>query len=143
MELFFLLVFWALLSWGVSSLATSRGRSGTGFFLLSFFLSPLLGLIVVLVMSDLAAEEAKKCAHQRDEEARDQLRKEEHERQLASITAISSSVAATKPAGAATEAANLSVSTELTQLAALRDKGVLTEGEFQAQKANVLKRAAS
>jgi hypothetical protein len=100
-------------------------------------------LVIALIMSDLTAEEAKRYARIRDEEARDKLRKEQHERQLASITAISASVAAAKPAGTAAEVGSASVSTELTQLAALRDRGVLTENEFQAQKANVLKRATA
>lgn len=47
MELF---VFWILLSIIVGVAASSRGRSGFGWFLLSLFLTPVLMLILVLVL---------------------------------------------------------------------------------------------
>lgn len=50
MEAFF--IFWFLLAGGVGWLADSRGRSFFGYFLLSALMSPLLGLIVVLVTRD-------------------------------------------------------------------------------------------
>ena len=59
MEVIITLVVWGLLSWGVAEMASSRGRSWFGFFLLSFLLSPLLGLIVVLVMKNVTQEVKK------------------------------------------------------------------------------------
>ena len=41
---------WLLLSIVIGVVASSKGRSGIGYFLLSFFLSPLIGLIIVLVL---------------------------------------------------------------------------------------------
>lgn len=111
------LLIWFMLAVAVAFLADSRGRSGIGFLLLSVVFSPLLGLIVVLVMSDLK-KEARKAEEQ----------KQEHERQLESIRAIAG-------AGAGGQAnAPVSLADELQKLAELRDKGVLSEVEFQEQK---------
>lgn len=60
MEVFLIWLVFAVL---VGVLANSRGRSGFGFFLLSVLLSPLIGLIIVLVIKNLsnvaiAAEQA-------------------------------------------------------------------------------------
>jgi len=61
MEVFFV---WLMFAAIVGAAASSRGRSGFGWFLLSFVISPLLGLILVMVMPNkapekLAAEEDK------------------------------------------------------------------------------------
>jgi hypothetical protein len=80
-EIFFL---WLVFAIGVGILASSRGRSGFGFFLLSAVLSPLIGLIAVLVTKNLKDEEEK--ARQR------RLEEERQERQLASVTAIATAV---------------------------------------------------
>jgi RNA polymerase subunit RPABC4/transcription elongation factor Spt4 len=45
-----LFIFWFGLCVAVAILASKRGRSGFGWFLFSFFLSPLLGLIFVLIL---------------------------------------------------------------------------------------------
>lgn len=116
-------VLWFLLAVAVAFLADSRGRSGIGFFLLSAVFSPVLGLIVVLVLSDL-----KKDARRAEEQ------KQEHERQLESIRAIAGGRAVGQ-AGAA------SVADELQKLADLREKGVLSESEFQEQKAAIFAHA--
>ena len=79
MEIIFV---WLLLAAGIGFLANSRGRSGFGFFLLSAVLSPLLGLIVVLVISNKREEEKKEQIRIADEERKERLRKEEHERQV-------------------------------------------------------------
>lgn len=126
MDILGFLIIWGCLGAGVGLLASSRGRSGFGFFLLSFFLSPLLGLIVVLVMSDLNVEAAKQ-----------RLREQEHERQLESIRAIANKpTVVTAPT---TAAPSRSVADELLKLKSLRDQGVLTEDEFQTQKTSILK----
>lgn len=80
MEIFLI---WLLLAVGVGFLADSRGRSGFGFFFLSIVLSPLLGLIIVLVIRN-----------PKDEEAKERLRREEHEKQLESIRAIAAPISA-------------------------------------------------
>ncbi|GAB2703937.1 SHOCT domain-containing protein [Comamonas sediminis] len=137
MELFIVLFIWALLAWGVTSLAISRGRSGWGFFLLSFLLSPLVGLIVVLVTKDLAAERQQYSERQRDEYLRTKEREREHEKQLESLRAISSA----QPkafTGPLTSAPTISVADELSKLVNLRDQGVLTAEEFDQQKRALL-----
>lgn len=61
---------WLVLCLIPALIAVSKGRSGFGFFLLSFFLSPLIGLIVALVIkpntqkmeeTELATGDRKKC----------------------------------------------------------------------------------
>lgn len=116
---------WCLFAGGVGMLANSRGRSGFGFFLLSVVLSPLLGLIVVLLMSDLAQEKAVA-------ESQAQKQAFEHERQLESIKAVTASVKAPAPNVAG------SVADEIAKLLELKDRGALTAEEFQAQKAKLL-----
>lgn len=48
--------FWLVFSIVVGVAANSRGRSGVGWFLFSLILSPLLGLILVLVLPRQSAE---------------------------------------------------------------------------------------
>lgn len=118
-----LVIIWLLFSAVVGYTASSRGRSGFAYFLLSLILSPLLGLIIVLVLSNKIEEEKKELAQRR-----------EHERQLESIRAIAESKASTtSPAASA-----VSVAGELAKLAELRDRGVLTDEEFHAQKGLLL-----
>lgn len=130
-EFFFV---WFLLAGGVAWLASSRGRSGVGFFLLSAVLSPLLGLIVVLVTKNLVAEEAKEDERRREEAAREAQRKKEHELQIEQIRAVTTAAAA-KPGPSAAR----SVADEIEKLGALKEKGLLTDDEFQAQKASLLR----
>ncbi|NKI96644.1 SHOCT domain-containing protein [Rhizobacter sp. SG703] len=126
---------WLVLSVGVGLLADSRGRSGFGFFLLSFVLSPLIGLIAVLVTKNLkqVAQDAAQAAFDRQRE---------HERQVASINAIAKSVAP-PVAAPASAAPPVSVADELEKLASLRDRGVLTDEEFQHQKRAALAKASN
>ena len=44
------LLIWPVLCFVVAFVAGERGRSGVGFFLLSFFLSPLIGLLVLIAL---------------------------------------------------------------------------------------------
>ena len=118
---------WLLLAGGVGFLADSRGRSGFGFFLLSTVLSPVLGLIVVLVMSNKIEDEKK-----------EQHRREEHERQVESIRAIATRSDGSASSFASGSSPTRSVADELVKLAELRDKGILSDSEFQAQKAALL-----
>ena len=138
MELVTGLIIWGLMCWGVGALASSRGRSGFGFFLLSFFFSPLLGLIVVLVMTNLTKEATKESAQRREDEQRDEERKREHEKQLESLRALTAAQSSGSAHQAPSSTSPPSLAEELTKLAALRDKGVLTADEFESQKKQLL-----
>ena len=127
MELVFVII-WFLSAWGVGALASSRGRSGIGFGLLAIITSPILGVIIVLIMKDLEAE--------RDKEY---IAKREHEKQLESIKAIARSTAESKPSTKIDVVSQpFSVADELSKLGALKEKGLLTEEEFSAQKQQLL-----
>jgi len=57
-----ILIVWLALCGVAAYIAGNKGRSGVGIFFLSFFFSPVVGIIVALVMSpDLAAQGKKKC----------------------------------------------------------------------------------
>lgn len=125
MELIVFLIFWGLLAWGIGAWASSRGRSATVFGLLSFFFSPVLAGLVLLLMSDQKKAE--------DIEAkRRQERREEHERQLEEIRALRESPIA-KPA-----ANSVSIAEELERIAKLRQDGLITEEEFAELKKKLM-----
>lgn len=118
---------WFIFSVGVGFLANARGRSGFGFFLVSALLSPLIGLIIVLVIRNPKEEEQKET-----------IRRQEHERQLESIRAIAAPrppdvVSRTPPSSP-----SISVADEIAKLGGLRDRGLLTDAEFQLQKSLLL-----
>lgn len=117
------LFLWAALAIGVGFLANSRGRSGIGYFLLSVLLSPILGLIVVLVQRNLV-----------DQLRQEEQRKADQAAHVESIRAIAQSNAG------AIRADGASLADELDKLAALKEKGHLTPEEFAAQKAKLLAR---
>jgi hypothetical protein len=133
LELFGFFVIWLLFCIGVGALADSRGRSGFGYFLLSFLLSPLLGLIVVLVARNIKEEDAKADWRRRAEENREFDRKREHEKQLESLRVLAATTQ--KPVTVIESASpKASVADELEKLASLRDRGFLTPEEFDGQK---------
>ena len=117
----------------MGALASSRGRSFLGYFLLSIVLSPLIGLIVVLVVRDLAAEAQREDLRRRDEETRERERNRDHQKQLEEIRVLSQA----KPPA---EAPVRSIADEIEKLGTLKERGLLTEEEFQAQKTALLKR---
>jgi hypothetical protein len=119
---------WLLFAVGVGVLADSRGRSGVGHFFLSVLLSPLIGLIIVLVAEDLVK------AKQAEEDRRYQ-----HQRELESIkTIVRATETPPKAAPAAPQPVSVSVADELNKLLALKDRGALTDDEFAAQKRRLL-----
>lgn len=131
------LLVWVIFAAGIAALADMRGRSAIGYAALSFFLSPVVALIALLVTPNLVAEAAKERARKEEEERREEERRRRHERELESIKAIATTAAThgdAKPA----EAPAGSVADELEKLAALRDKGVLTEAEFSQLKMDLL-----
>jgi hypothetical protein len=115
------LVGWLLLAAAVGWVASNRGRSGIGYFFLSLVLSPLIGLIAVLVQKDLQSD-AQQTASAEEEQRR------EHQRRIEEIRALQP--VATGPSKA----------DEIEKLAKLRDGGLLTDEEFQTQKRIVLSR---
>ncbi len=123
---------WLALAVLVAFFADSRGRSGFGFFLVSVLLSPIIGFVIVLVMPDLHKVAAETAAKKAADERHEQLRREEHERQLEAIRAISEA----RPS--VPSDSSVSVADELVKLAKLRADGVLTEEEFQRQKSVIL-----
>jgi uncharacterized membrane protein YeaQ/YmgE (transglycosylase-associated protein family) len=62
-------IFWLVFSGLVGYLASTKGRSGFGYFLLSAILSPLIGLFAVLILKDINEENSiqlgtmKKCQY--------------------------------------------------------------------------------
>ena len=67
MEIF---IIWLLLAGGVGYLAHTRGRSGFGYFLLAVGLSPLIGLIVVLVSDDMTKKAELAKSEEKDHQRR-------------------------------------------------------------------------
>jgi hypothetical protein len=138
MEFFIAFIIWGLICLGVAALAGSRGRSSFGFFLLSFVFSPLLGLIVVLVMSNLIEETAREAERRINDERREIDRKRDHEKQLESLRAVTASHPTRNPVQANEAAVNGSIADELNKLAALQERGILTFSEFDIQKSRLL-----
>lgn len=127
-----IVVVWAVLAALVGVLANSRGRNGFGYFFLSLLLSPLIGLVIVLVTQDLNKLAEAAAATKAEEEKKEQLRREEHERQLESIKVLAAS------RSSAPEESSASVVDQLVKLGKLRDEGVLTAEEFLTQKTTIL-----
>lgn len=51
-----IVIVWLLFAAGVAWLASARGRSGAGWFLLAFLFSPLLSVVVLACLRDLKAD---------------------------------------------------------------------------------------
>lgn len=122
-------VVWFILALLVGWWASEWGRSGVGYFFLTFFGSPILGGIVLLIVGNKRAREAA-------EESKRAEQRREHERQLESLRVIAGTAAA-KPA-AGVPASTKSVADELQKLAALRERGLLTDAELAEQKRRLL-----
>jgi hypothetical protein len=136
MEVFWVFFIWGLFALGVAILADSRGRSGLGFFLLSFCLSPITGLIVVLVMKNLTEEHAKEAIRRREADAKEEQRRREHEAHLESIRAITSKKE--ESSNNLPSAATLSIADEIRKLGELKSAGLLSEEEFASEKKKLL-----
>ncbi len=111
MEIFLV---WFVLCVVVAGLAGARGRSAIGFFLISLVLSPLVGLIILLVVRNLAAEKREQ-----------RFRQQEQQRQASTL-------------GAVAQLSRASIAEEIRKLAELRASGALSEEEFSQQKARLL-----
>ncbi len=137
MEIFIFIAIWAALAWGVAKLAITRGRNPIGFLLLSFFFSPILGLIVLLIMSNLVDARQELAQAANDEVNREQRQRDEHERQLESIKTLAANQKSDQ-SSQPSAASPTSVADEIRKLGALRTEGLLTEAEFQSQKSALL-----
>ncbi len=124
MELF---LGWLIFSGVVAYIASSRGRLALDYFLLSALLSPLVGLIVLITKSNLV-EEARKT----------RIRREDQDQHIEALKSAQTLGASVEASGQRTGSSQL-VADELEKLANLRDKGVLSEEEFQARKSLLLK----
>lgn len=129
MELTIILSVWVLLAWGVGMWADARGRSGVSFGALSFFFSPILAGIILLIMSDKKAESVA-------ENRRKMETHEEHQRRLEEIRALQKPTEA--PAAPVPTAPPASLADELERIAKLRQEGSVTEEEFAALKRKLL-----
>lgn len=131
--MFFFWFFWLVLAIVVGSLASSRGRSGFGYFLLALVMSPLVGFAILLALNNKA-----------EDDRQEQLRREDHERHLESIKALTSTTSGSEADNSSANAhKSVSISDELEKLATLRDKGILSDEEFQQQKSKILNHTAS
>lgn len=131
MGLFEALAVWLALGALVGAWAQNRGHSFFGFMALSVLLSPLVGCIAVLVLPDKAREERDRAEMLAQQIERDNERRLDHERQLEQLRAMTAAAQYGGPAPA-------SVADELAKLATLKDGGVITQEEFDAQKRKVL-----
>jgi hypothetical protein len=124
-------ILWVVLAIFIGALASSRGRSGFGFFLLSVVFSPLLGLIIVLVMGDLkeaaSVEEQRRRDHERDLEALRAV--------AAPSVALASKLETQSAAGATVQP---TAGQELERLAGLLDRQLITREEFDSAKQKLL-----
>lgn len=119
---------WLIASVVVGAVAASRGRSGFGFFLISFLLSPLIGLLVLLLVRNYAEEDRKWRA------TRDATRES---RPLQSPTVSPHAMVRSPAQAQAQDGIELRIS-QLERLAALRSAGALSEAEFEEQKRQLL-----
>jgi uncharacterized membrane protein len=124
-------VVWLFFAGLVAWLASSRGRNGGGWFLVAAVLSPLLGLIAVLVLPNLADLEEKERAKREEEWKRSAESERKHERQLEELRALQAAVS--KPG------APVSVADEIQKLLLLKESGALTDAEFDEQKSRLLR----
>lgn len=124
MELF---IGWIILSGVVAYIASSRGRLALDYFLISALLSPLIGLIILLTKSNLA-----------EEMRRTRIRREDQDRHIEELKSAQTLGPPARAAGERTDSSPL-VADELEKLANLRDRGVLSEEEFQTRKSLLLR----
>ena len=135
----FIVFAWFAMCLGVAMLAESRGRSAIGYFALSFFFSPILALIIVLLKTNLNEEAAAQAERIREEERRESDLRREHERQLESLRTLVRAPFAQN--NTSNKLQPTSLVDDLTKLAQLRDQGILTPEEFAQQKQIILSKS--
>jgi hypothetical protein len=108
-----ILLFWVLLALIPAAIASSKGRSALGWFLIGVLISPVLAAIIVTVLPSPALDE----------------------RRHAELIAAASRGAPVS--GAASQEDPISA---VGRLAQLRDAGAITSEEFETKKADLLSR---
>lgn len=136
MEVVVFILIWIVFACGVGLWADSRGRSVVGFFCLSFLTSPILAGIVLLIMSDKNEEARKEKEQEEKLKQADLARKEEHEKQLESLRAITA--AATGAKSQDEEGKTRTAAEEIERLHKLLKDGILNQEEFDAAKKRTL-----
>lgn len=136
------------LCFGVGAYALSKGYVGWVFTILAILVSPLLIFIILALMKNKAEENARLADKQRLDEQDRENRKRDHEARMEELRMLTAAQkqrdqAAGGAPGPAEAPGVVSIAGELEKLAALKDRGVLTEEEFAAQKAAILKPAAA
>ena len=125
-----LLILWLIFAAIVGAAASARGRSGFGWALLAVLMSPVLALILLVVLPNVADR-----ARQLENEHRQRNHQLTMERMTAAALRSNESVRAPVP-----EAAHRDPVATLGVLAEARDRGLITADEFNAKKAELLAR---
>lgn len=105
-----IVIIWIILSIGIAMFGSTRTIGATGAFFLSLILSPIIGLLITLFSKSLDTVEHEKKVL------------ENHEQQTKALKEMQKG----------------SVADELLKLKGLLDQGVLTQAEFDEQKAKLL-----
>lgn len=71
-------VLWLVFCWVAGSMAEKRGRSFYGFFIVSLFLSPLMGILIALLLGETEKHKIERieCEERTRAEARRKLEQE-------------------------------------------------------------------
>ena len=120
---FVLVLVWLAFCAAVGSAADNKGRSSVGYFLLSFFVSPLLAIIILALSGDT-------------EDKRRQKLREEHEMFNPAPAPISKEPNTNSP-----EIGTIEKLEVLEKLGNLLEKGVLTKEEFAKEKKAIMQQS--
>jgi hypothetical protein len=120
------IAFWVVLAAGVGFLASGRGRSSLNWFIVALLLSPLLGLIILLVMPN--------------ELERAEQREADRQRHRSLLEAVAQTRQEAPPVAAPSLPTSSDPLAMITSLAELRDTGLITAEEFDAKKRQLLER---
>lgn len=129
MEYVIILLFWLAFAGGVGALASSRGRSGAGWFVIALACSPVLGAFMLLVSPDLKQQAANTqfgVAQMWRQQEFQRAQAAEHYR-LAQAEAARANAEQARVTGPEFAVA-------LEKLRRLYEKGLLTEVEYTARK---------
>ena len=113
MVVFFL---WVVFSFLVLAVASSKGRSGCAWFFISLIISPLIAIIILACMGD--SDEKK------EKEIKQFVKISEEER--------------TKNQNEQTAPENNNIADQLIKLADMKEKGLLTDAEYEEAKGKLL-----
>lgn len=137
---FFIIMMWVLLSFLVGAHAQGKGYSAWLFVVLALLISPLIAWLVSFVLKDKVQEEKRREDQEFMAQRAEADRKRDHEARLEELRALTAAQQTPAPVAPTAPPAR-SVVEELEKLAALKERGVLTELEFAEQKAAILGRA--